>query len=241
MRALVWNAMDRLGCSPWGCKESDTTEWLSRHARLRCTSALHSWLSPPVLRSQPGHGVNTALEPAGRRQEPLGLCAGWSSLRFWPLRTVSVASQPFTVNPLPIPGEEWYQTEAPEASKSQVGSGSLLIPFTDKIWLRFAEKTKNSDHYWTLLRIKHLCSEPMKVLEPKHPIFLVYRWQNWEPQRERICPKSYCLGQVHRTPTLRTGPLAFSWVVSVHYPQGRTGGRAGSSSCLLSGCWEHSG
>ena len=215
-------------------------DWMSTHARLNAQVHLESWFSPPVLRSQPGHGLNTALEQADWRQEPLGLCAGWSPLRFWPLRTMSVASQPFTVNPLPIPREEWYQTEAPEASKNQVGP-PILIPFADKIWPRFAEKSKNSNHCWILFRIKHLCSEPMKTLEPKHPIFLVYRWQNWGPQRERICPKSHRLRQVHRTPTLRTGPWPSRelFLLTIH-GTGQEGGLGPAVLiCLVAG--EHPG
>ena len=49
---------------------------MSTHARLNAQVHLESWFSPPVLRSQPGHGLNTALEQADWRQEPLGLCAG---------------------------------------------------------------------------------------------------------------------------------------------------------------------
>ena len=120
-----------------------------------------SWLNTPVLRSQPGRGLNAALKQGDQRQEvgsPWALCS-MIPLRLWPLRTVSVASQPSTAEPLPISGEEWHQTEAPEGSKNQV-CPPILIRFADMIWLRLGERTKDRDHYWILFRIKHLCSEP---------------------------------------------------------------------------------
>lgn len=106
-----------------------------------------------------------------------------------------------SAKPLPISGEEWHQTEAPEGSKNQVGP-PILIRFADMIWLRLGERTKYRDHYWILFRIKHLCSEPMilnKFWSPKIQ-------SSWFTDGKTGAPNEKGFAQSHTVWGKNTGP-----------------------------------